>query len=232
MIGILVQLLISWVIIWIFERGNLSFLGFRPTRKRLIDFTLFFSITAVCSSLGFVLRIFFGEEQWELNPLLKLPLILESIWQNIKSVMFEELIFRGVVLYILLKKIGLTKAVIISAIGFGIYHWFSFEVFGNIAEMAIVFVTTGIMGLLLAYGYAKTNSLYVPIAIHLAWNLVNGFVFSLKSIDASIFIPVKSQPSVNISYLLYYSIIVTPMLCTWVFSFLILKGNRHCEPAD
>lgn len=230
MLGMIIQLVISWVIIWIFERGNLSFLGFRPTKERLIDFALFFLITAVCSSLGFLLRIYFGKEQWELNPLLNASLILKGIWQNIKSVMFEELIFRGVLFYIFLKKLRFTKAVIISAIGFGIYHWFSFGLFGNIPQMAIVFILTGIMGLLLAYGYAKTYSLYIPIAIHLGWNLINGFVFSQKSIETSIFIPVKAQPSVSISYLLYYSIIFLPMLCTWLFNFLLLKRHQQCEP--
>ncbi len=38
-------------------------------------------------------------------------------------------------LYIAIKKLGVTKACILSAICFGIYHWFSHEVIGNPVQM-------------------------------------------------------------------------------------------------
>ena len=44
MIGIVVQLAISWLIIWLYEKGDLSFLGLMPTRKRVWDFVLFFLV--------------------------------------------------------------------------------------------------------------------------------------------------------------------------------------------
>ncbi|MCX6210075.1 MAG: CPBP family intramembrane metalloprotease, partial [Bacteroidetes bacterium] len=167
MIGIIVQISLSWLIVWLFEKGNLSFLGFYPTKRRLFDFILFFLITAICCSTGFFSRMYFAKEQWQINPSLTISLILEAIWWNIKSVLFEELIFRGVIFYILIRKIGALKAIIISSIAFGIYHWFSYEVIGNPTQMAITFATTGVMGLMYAYGYAKTFSLYIPCAIHL-----------------------------------------------------------------
>jgi cytosine/uracil/thiamine/allantoin permease len=34
MLGIIVQLAISWLIIWLFEKGNLSFLGLYPSQKK------------------------------------------------------------------------------------------------------------------------------------------------------------------------------------------------------
>jgi hypothetical protein len=46
MIGIIIQLAVSWLIIWLFEKNNLSVLGFRPTKQRLPDFILFFVVTA------------------------------------------------------------------------------------------------------------------------------------------------------------------------------------------
>ena len=147
MLGIIIQLLISWLIIWLFEKGNLNVLGFYPTKKRLLDFALFFIVTALCCSSDFFMRMFFAKQQWELNPKLTANLMVTGIWWNIKSVLFEELIFRGVLLYILIKKLGQAKAIIISAIAFGIYHWFSHEVIGNPTQMAITFVVTGTMGL-------------------------------------------------------------------------------------
>jgi uncharacterized protein len=137
MIGIIVQLALSWLIIWFFEKGDLRFLGFYPSKKRLQDFALFFIITGICCATGFLLKMVIAKQQWVINPDLNALLILKLIWFNIKSVLFEELIFRGVLLYILIKKLGSTKAIIISAAGFGVYHWFSHELFGNIQAMEL-----------------------------------------------------------------------------------------------
>jgi len=158
MLGILVQLLISWLIIWLFEKGNLGFLGFYPTKKRLAGFVIFFIITALCCSSDFFMRMLFAQQQWELNPKLTARTILTGTWWNIKSVLFEELIFRGVLFYVLIKKLGHAKAIIISAICFGIYHWFSQGSIGNPVQMAITFFITGTMGLVYAYSYSKTFS--------------------------------------------------------------------------
>ncbi|MEI7960539.1 MAG: CPBP family intramembrane glutamic endopeptidase [Chitinophagaceae bacterium] len=229
MIGIIVQLALSWLIVWLFEKGNLSFLGLYPTKRRIFEFILFFLITAICCSSGFFLRMYFGKEQWGLNHSITFNLILEAVWWNIKSVLFEELIFRGVIFYILIKKIGSLKALVISAIAFGIYHWFSYEVIGNPTQMAMTFVITGIMGLLYAYGYAKSFSLYIPCAIHLGWNLTQGFVFSQGPIGKGIFIQVMPQPIVNVSYLVFFIILLVPLLSTWLINFLLLRRHNQAE---
>lgn len=229
MIGIIVQLVVSWLIVWLYEKGNLSFLGFYPTKRRVSDFVLFLLIAAICCSTGFFFRMYFAKEQWQLNPLLSAGQVLEAIWWNIKSVLFEELIFRGVIFYLLIKKIGSLKAIIVSAIAFGIYHWFSFEVIGNPVQMAIVFVTTGIMGLLYAYGYAKTFSLYIPCAIHLGWNLTQGFIFSQGPTGNGIFVPVSPQPAVTVSYFAYFTILLFPMLSALVINFILLKKRKQVQ---
>ena len=229
MIGILVQLAISWLIIWLVEKGNLAVLGFYPTKKRLIGFAVFFFITAVCCALEFIMRISFAKEQWQLNPAFSVNLVAEGLWWNIKSVLFEELIFRGVLLYILIKKMGALKGIIISAITFGIYHWFSQEAFGDPKQMFILFIMTGIMGLLLAYGYAKTFSLYIPCAIHLGWNLTKGFIFSEGPIGHGIFIQKQPQPEVTVSYFLFFVILFLPILSMWLVNYLLLRKHKQ-EP--
>jgi len=205
-------------------------LGLGPTRKRSIDFAIFFLITATLCSTDFLFRAWFADQRWELNPNLSAKLILTGIWWNIKSVLFEELIFRGVLLYILIKKIGATKAIIISAIGFGIYHWYSHEVIGDPKAMIITFVTTGVMGLIYAYGYAKTFSLYVPIAIHLGWNLVRSVVFSETVIGDQLLVTVKPVPVVIISYFQYYFWLFFPMVSALLVNYLLLRS--HVRVAD
>jgi hypothetical protein len=230
MLGIIIQLLISWLIIWLFEKGNLNVLGFYPTKKRLLAFALFFIVTALCCSSDFFMRMLFAKQEWELNPKLTANLMVTGIWWNIKSVLFEELIFRGVLLYILIKKLGQAKAIIISAIAFGIYHWFSHEVFGNITQMAITFIVTGTMGLVYAYAYAKTFSLYIPIAIHLGWNLTSSVIFSKSIIGDQLFTQVKPVPEVQVGYFIYFCILLIPMLSALLINFFLLKRQKQELP--
>ena len=227
MLGILVQLLISWLIIWLFEKGDLSFLGFYPTKKRLIGFALFITVTALCCSSDFFMRMLFAKQEWALNPKLTANLVLTGIWWNIKSVLFEELIFRGVLFYILIKKLGHTKAIIISAIAFGIYHWFSHEVIGNPIQMLITFIITGTMGLVYAYSYSKTFSLYYPIAIHLGWNLTSSVIFSKSILGNQLFTQVQPVPEVQVGYFIYFCIAFIPLLSAILINYFMVRRLKQ-----
>jgi uncharacterized protein len=227
MIGIIIQVAISWLVVWLYERGNLSCFGLRPTTKRLTDFILFFFITAACAAVGFLLKMGIAKQSWMLNTRLDLLLIAKGGWFVMKSVLFEELIFRGVLLYILIKKMGAAWAIVISATAFGVYHWFSHEAFGNPQQMVIEFLMSGTMGLVLAYGYAKTFSLYVPIAIHLGWNMVQMVVFSGNTIGGQLLVEVMPRPVITISYFSYYLMEGLPLVSCWLINTWLLK--RHVQ---
>ena len=225
MAGILVQLAISWLIAWFFAKRNLSVLGLRPRARRLLDFMIFFTVTAFCCALGFVMKIYFGNQHWQLNPVLTINLVLEGIWWNLKSVLFEELIFRGVLLYILIKKLGTSKAILISAAAFGIYHWFSFGVIGNPMQMVITFLITGAMGLVLAYGYSKTFSLYLPIGIHLGWNLTQIFIFSQGPIGNGVF--VTDDQFRTDSHFIFFTVTFLPMVLALGLNYLLIRKHQQ-----
>ena len=216
-------MIISWILIHFMEGKTLAILGLTPTAKRISDFVISFFVTSFFCTLGFVLKMYFGDQDWSMNPDLKLNLVIEGIWWNIKSVLFEELIFRGVLLYILLKRLGGNKAVVISAIAFGIYHWFSFGIFGSLIPMIIVFFITSIMGLLLAYGYVRTLSLYVPIAIHLGWNLTQNFIFSEGPIGNGIFIKNSAEGFLTNSYFIFAFVTVIPVAGAILINYLFIK---------
>ena len=229
MIGIVVQLAISWLIIWLYEKGNLRCLGLIPTKKRLLDFTLFFFITVACAVSGFLFKMLIAKQNWVLNPAINAGAILEGVWFTVKSVLFEELIFRGVLLYILIKKLRATRAIIISAVAFGIYHWFSHELWGNPAQMAIKFFMTGIMGLVLAYGYAKSFSLFIPIAIHFGWNIVQMVIFSGNTIGQQLFVEVLPRPVVTISYFSFFTMQLLPVINCWLITTWLLRRYKQVE---
>jgi membrane protease YdiL (CAAX protease family) len=122
MLGLLIQIIISYLIIRLVQKENLTVLGLNPTVSKINTLFLFCLIAGLCSAITFWLRILFAKELWILNPALNWQLTANAIWYNIKSVLYEELIFRGVLLYILIKRLGGTKAILISSIAFGVYH--------------------------------------------------------------------------------------------------------------
>lgn len=153
-------------------------MGFKPTTSRATNLGIGLLIAAACSTLYQIMTTAFSDNSWVLNK----QVTGKAIWGNsrwtIVSVLYEELIFRGALLYIAIEKLGVKKACVLSAVGFGIYHWFTFNVLGNPFMMVITFLTTAIVGLSWAYAFAKTNSLYLPIGLHFGWNFIGTVVFS------------------------------------------------------
>ncbi len=178
MIGILVALAISWLLLFLIEKKNILSLGFLPLLKRLKQFLIGFLITALLCVTVQYLESFLKSSTWVLNEKISSSIVLKSFLWDFKSVLTEELIFRGAILYILIQKIGVNKGILISAIAFGIYHWFSFGVLGNIMAMTLVFIGTGLMGYAWAFAFAKTKSIMLPFGFHLGWNFIHNTIFS------------------------------------------------------
>jgi uncharacterized protein len=178
MIGILVALAISWLLLFLIEKDNILALGFLPIVKRLKQFLIGFLITGIICVLVQYLESYLKSSTWILNKDITSGIILKSFWWDFKSVLTEELIFRGALLYILIQKIGSRKSILISAIAFGIYHWFSYEVLGNVMAMILVFIGTGLMGYAWAWAFSKTKSIMLPFGLHLGWNFIYNTIFS------------------------------------------------------
>lgn len=84
----------------------------------------------------------------------------------------EELIFRGVVFRFLEEKAGTWGALVASGIIFGLVHLVNPE-----ATLWGAFAIAIEGGLLLAAAYAATRSLWLPIGLHLGWNMAVGGIF-------------------------------------------------------
>ena len=157
MIGILVAIAVSWLLLLLIEKKNILALGLLPIVKRSKQFLIGFLLTGILCVLVQYIEASLKSSVWVLNENITGVIILKSFWWDFKSVLTEELIFRGAILFILIQKIGSYKGILISAIAFGIYHWFSFGVLGNIVAMILVFIGTGLMGYAWAWAFAKQN---------------------------------------------------------------------------
>lgn len=178
MLGILVALAISWLLLFLIEKKDLRSLGILPVAKRLKQFSVGFLITALICGMVQYFQSILASSNWVFNEGVSSQIILNAFWWDLKSVLTEELVFHGALLYLLIKRIGSTKAILISAIAFGIYHWFSFGVLGNALAMVLVFIGTGLTGYVWALAFAKTRSIMLPLGFHLGWNFIHNTIFS------------------------------------------------------
>jgi len=178
MIGIIVELLLSWLLLWLFERRHLSALGLLPTRQRILAFLQGFLLPIVYLAAFYWIVSGLVKNPYRLNPHYTWKGFESTVAYLLRSVAYEDLIFRGALLYILIRRIGPRTAVLASAISFGIYHWFSFSVFGQPMQMGVVFITTGMVGYVFALAFEKTRSVYLPFALHFGVNFAIMILFS------------------------------------------------------
>ncbi|TXI33390.1 MAG: CPBP family intramembrane metalloprotease [Niabella sp.] len=229
MLQLIGLLAISWLLIWLFEKGNLSVLGLTPTKDRLKYFTILFIVSAILSATAYLLRMYIAKEEYTISQSLTTKSVLLETWYQFRTVLTEELLCRGALLYILIKKIGQTKAVIISSIIFAVLHWMNAGVWGNLTQMIIVFAFTFAMGLLLAYSYARTFSLLIPFAIHYGWNLTQNYIFPETATGNHILTLAAPPPIVTVSYFAFFAMLLLPKISVLIIDYLIVKRHRQVE---
>ncbi|WP_345990769.1 CPBP family intramembrane glutamic endopeptidase [Chryseobacterium sp. Chry.R1] len=222
MIGILAELIISGLLLWYIDKKTLSVLGFKPTRNRIMNWTTGFLLAALVCLIYHVMNKTFSDNSWILNKHMTLQTIFTSVWWTLRSVIFEELIFRGALLYLAIEKLGIKIACYLSAICFGVYHLFSYNAFGNLIQMVIIFFMTGIFGLMLAFAFAKTKSLYLPFGLHLGWNIFNIVIFSNGPLGQQVLIKANEhKPEGLISLFIFlFQIFALPILVYWYLRYL------------
>ncbi|MGQ8366196.1 CPBP family intramembrane glutamic endopeptidase [Glaciecola sp. 1036] len=228
MIG-LILFAISWILLRL-QKRPISELGFNKPVQRSVEFIGGLIIAAVFASFQFVLIAHFSDFNWQLNPEYSLSNLIQSLRWNLNSVLYEELLFRGYLLYKAIEYLGVRKACLLSAVAFGIYHWFSYGIWGALVPMVYVFILTGSFGLMTAYAFAKSKSVILPIALHLGWNLTTNLIFSNGPIGQQLLVPSISDPKVMESSEQIIANIIIPLsfvsLVLWIVTKKIAR-YRH-----
>ncbi|MCC9165483.1 CPBP family intramembrane glutamic endopeptidase [Pontibacter harenae] len=177
MIGNFLLLLASWLLLRL-EKKNLRVLGLSPTVERGFEILLGFLVTAFLAILLALLLAFVAQFVWLPNESMLNSIVFRDLFNSFQTVFYEELLFRGYLLYKAITLLGDRKANMLSAVAFGMYHWFSFGVFGNPLLMLWVLFYMGLWGLMLAYAYSRTGSLALPIGLHWGWYFIQHHVFN------------------------------------------------------
>lgn len=118
MLGILLILLLSWALLHFIAEKNLMVLGPTPVPLRLLQFVLGFVLLFVLSLIAVMTDTLVYSIQWQqviINP----NALFQSFWYYLKSALTEDLVFRGAILYLLIRKLGAIKAIVISSIILG-----------------------------------------------------------------------------------------------------------------
>lgn len=183
-----ILLAVSWILLRI-QKQSLDALGFNAPAVRVRQLAAGFAAAAmvvVVQQLGLAAAT---HATWLRNPEFNLAQVWQHTRWNVNSVLFEEFIFRGWLLWQAIRLFGERRAVLLSASAFGAYHWFTMTGFSNPVAMAFIFLFTGAFGLMLALAFARTKSMALPIGLHLGWNCISYTVFSTGPLGRALFVP-------------------------------------------
>ncbi|MFD0750419.1 CPBP family intramembrane glutamic endopeptidase [Mucilaginibacter calamicampi] len=234
MAGLIVELIISWVLLKFILHQNLLVLGFKINSKQLIAIIIGLFIPVVFLVIYLVGISLWVKSTYRLNPLYTFAAFKNASSYVLISVIYEELIFRGALLYILIKKIGTQKALLVSAISFGIYHWFTMGVLGQVVPMLFVFTITAIMGYIFALSFSISRTIFLPMAIHLGYNFTFMIVFSRSNMGEQLLIPMFKNDPVKtgvvfqtVTTVIHY--IIFPFI-VWLYLNYLKKRTASIQP--
>ncbi len=227
MLGIAVIILLSWLLLYLTEKQNILALGLIPRQKSLKLLFIGFVLTFLLYLIFHTGEILLQKSEISKNKEFTIEDFLQSAWWNFRSVLTEELIFRGAVLYIAIRKFGNKWAVLASALAFGFYHWFSYGVIGQLVPMIYVFIITGLMGYALAYSFWKAKSILLPLGLHFGWNFMNNVIFANGPLTQGLLVETQSAMYNNTSSMIFSFIMhisVPLIILFWV--------NKYISPIN
>jgi len=173
MLGIALLLVLSSVAAFFIYRKDWDVLGIVPTNKRILYFFISFLLVAILCMLTIFIESVICCIKWKINQPVNFFLLQKAVGYYLIAALTEELVFRGFFLYVLVKAIKTENAKIISAVCFGFYHWFSYEMFGaGIIPMLYVFIVTGLAGYVWAGAFIKSGTIWLPLGMHFSWNMI------------------------------------------------------------
>lgn len=224
MIGPLL-LAISWALLRL-EGKRLRVLGIDQPRRRAGEFAVGFAILGLGSAAQQLGLSAAAGDPFVGNPAAELGALLEGARFVVNSVLYEELLFRGYLLYRAIRWLGPTRGALLSASAFGVYHWFSYGIIGALVPMVYVFVLTGAFGYAWARAFVATGSVFAPIGLHLGWNAVAYLGFSAGPLGVGLLIPESDSLPIQVGGWSSLGLnVVLPILLTGI----VLLGCRVLE---
>lgn len=192
MLGLLVILLISWGLLYLIEKEHLNAIGLIPNGDRLKQWVMGLGLIVLflLTLIGIETQI--KDIEWEYTGFQAKPFFNAFVY-HLRSALTEDLVFRGALLYMLIRRLGATWAILISALGFGVYHVFSYGITDERAiVIAYVIIVTGFTGYVWAYAFNKTRSIFLGLGLHLGFNMLMSCFYESQPYGELLFAEISS----------------------------------------
>lgn len=159
------------------DRRTFTSLGLHLNRRTIPDLVFGIGLGALLMALIYAFEsamgwLDFEAWAWELEPAPQVVIgLLGALVLYLGVGYAEELLSRGYHLQNLRDGLNLPLALLISSAVFGLLH------LGNPNADWISTLSIVLAGLFLAYGWARTRELWIPIGLHIGWNFFQGTIF-------------------------------------------------------
>jgi membrane protease YdiL (CAAX protease family) len=167
-------LLVTWVCVRL-RRQPLASVGLGLNRAWAWQFGLGSLLGGASAALAVGLLWFTDAARLELDPSRGLEALVIGLYLFAAVAVLEELLFRGFAFQRLVGGIGFWPAQVSMGLLFAIGHWGNPGMSGTIQIVATVEIALG--AVLLGLAWQRSQSLALPIGLHLGWNWVQGQIF-------------------------------------------------------
>ncbi len=168
--------LAAWILLRLADRRSFRNLGFWFYDGWGKELALGLGGGALLNTLVVAGMAAFGGTEWHLRQVDPMVLVRGFLWAValfVPAATFEELLFRGYPFQRLVESWGAPISVVAISGLFGLGHA------SNPNATWFTVANTVLAGIWLAQAYLKTRALWYPIGLHISWNFIMAFVYSL-----------------------------------------------------
>jgi membrane protease YdiL (CAAX protease family) len=188
-------LLVSEAFLWVTDRRHLSTLGLAPRRAALPGALLGVLVGALPVALSLAIFALLGRvsvRPSESVAGMAAPVALAAVAATCLVSLFEELLWRGYALQLLIEGAGRWSAALVTALLWALAHVDNPG--ANVAGVVYLVLS----GVLIAWVVIRTGSLWFAVGYHVAWNVAAAHLFGLTTsglnLEASLFRTSLSGP--------------------------------------
>jgi uncharacterized protein len=173
-------LAVTWFLVRVIDREPWTVAGFSPTRRQAAEWVAGFTLGGLLLATVFIAGIAVGWYRvvgWRPASVpAAAGLVVGALLILLPAAAVEEITLRGYVLRVLRDRYGWKWALGVSALLFALLHA------ANPAFFTSPGAAPGLLlaGVYLGAAYLLTGRLYLPIAVHTAWNLFEGPIFGFR----------------------------------------------------
>lgn len=156
-----------WAIFKLYEKRKITEIGTQGIGKNLLT-----GISLGFTLMSLTILVMYLSGSYKIVALNTIVYLLPALAMAISSAILEEILFRGVLFRIVEEKLGSYISLVISALVFGLLHLM------NPNSSLLIGIGLAIQaGLLLGVLYMYSRNLWLPIAVHFAWNFTLGGIW-------------------------------------------------------